>query len=220
MSPRPSIRLHSTSRGIARQITTYRGPIHHPAPEKPWIAPRCNDNTLRFHKAPTLLRNLILHNQHRTQSTMAPSPPPTRSKSPSTPRPSASVVLVSPRNEILLLHRVRSSNSFPSAHVFPGGNLDAFHDGDIPAPDHPTRHQDGPAYRMAAIREAFEESGILLARNNGFGRLVEVENGERDEGRKRVHRGEVRFEKWLAGKGGRADVGEFAGPPAEGSSKH
>ena len=66
---------------------------------------------------------------------------------------------------------------------------------------------DSEIYRLAAIRETFEESGILLARNNGFGRLIEVEDQEREDGRRKVHSGEVDFRKWLAGKGGRADLG-------------
>ncbi|KAF2168568.1 hypothetical protein M409DRAFT_65489 [Zasmidium cellare ATCC 36951] len=122
------------------------------------------------------------------------------------PRPSASVLLISPQNQILLLQRVKQSSSFPSAHVFPGGNVSEFHDGRVPEPDHPDRHVDGDAYRMAAIRETFEESGILLARNNGFGRLIEVPQGEREAGRVAVHSSEIAFPKWLAQKGGRADV--------------
>jgi hypothetical protein len=59
---------------------------------------------------------------------------------------------------------------------------------------------------MAAIRETFEESGILLARNNGFGRLIEVPEAEREAGRKAVHADQIPFEKWLAQKGGRADL--------------
>jgi 8-oxo-dGTP pyrophosphatase MutT (NUDIX family) len=118
------------------------------------------------------------------------------------------VVLVSPTNQILLLHRVRTSSSFPSAHVFPGGNVSELHDGYIPPSDHPDRHKDGSAYRLAAIRETFEESGILLARNNGFGRLIEVPDAEREAGRRAVHGGEVKFIDWLARKGGRPDLGK------------
>ncbi|KAF2237250.1 hypothetical protein EV356DRAFT_496828 [Viridothelium virens] len=125
---------------------------------------------------------------------------------PTIPRPSASVLLISPTNQILLLHRVQSSSAFPSAHVFPGGNLSAQHDGHIPEPNAPARHQDGEAYRLGAIRETFEESGILLARNNGFGRLLEVRDDEREEGRKAIHQGALDFRTWLARKGGRADT--------------
>ncbi|KAK4968115.1 hypothetical protein LTR66_011877, partial [Elasticomyces elasticus] len=127
-------------------------------------------------------------------------------KVPAVPKPSSSVLLISPQNQILLLHRVRTSSAFPSAHVFPGGNLSAHHDGPIPPPDSPQRHLDSDVYRLGAIRETFEESGILLARNGGFGRLIEVPDEEREEGRRLVHEGGVEFGKWLAGKGGRADV--------------
>lgn len=94
--------------------------------------------------------------------------------------------------------------------MFPGGNCDPFHDGDIPGPEDPMRHQDGQVYRLAAIRETFEESGILLAHNNGFGRLIEVNDKVREEGRKKTHSKEVDFRKWLASQGGRADTGKTA----------
>ena len=95
-------------------------------------------------------------------------------REPAVPRPSASVLLVSPQNQFLLLQRVKQSSSFASAHVFPGGNVSTFHDGEMPGPESPDRHVDSDVYRMAAIRETFEESGIILARNSGFGRLIEV----------------------------------------------
>lgn len=122
---------------------------------------------------------------------------------------SQSVILISPQNQVLLLHRVKTSSSFPSAHVFPGGNVSVMHDGELPLPEDPLRHQDIEQYRLAAIRETFEESGILLAKNNGFGRLIEVSEEERIEGRRLVHSGEVEFKKWLSGKGGRADIGTY-----------
>lgn len=78
----------------------------------------------------------------------------------------------------------------------------------MPPPEGPQRHEDGEQYRLAGIRETFEESGILLARNDGFGRLLEVEDSEREDGRHKVHAGEVDFRKWLAQKGGRADTGK------------
>ncbi|PSK60439.1 hypothetical protein B9Z65_589 [Elsinoe australis] len=132
--------------------------------------------------------------------------PPKEKKPVAIPRPSSSVILVSPENQVLLLHRVRTSSSFPSAHVFPGGNVSTFHDGELPPPEDLSRHEDSETYRMAAIRETFEESGILLAKNNGFGRLIEVEDAEREEGRRLVHSNKIDFRKWLAGKGGRADI--------------
>ncbi len=114
-----------------------------------------------------------------------------------------------------MLHRVEKSRSFPSAHVFPGGNLSAFHEGRdrIPGPADPARHVDGPAYRLAAIRETFEETGILLARVRGSsgeqqpGPLLDVPEAEKQRGRKAIHAEQVRFEDWLASLGGVADTG-------------
>ena len=130
-------------------------------------------------------------------------------REPAVPRPSASVLLVSPQNQFLLLQRVKQSSSFASAHVFPGGNVSTFHDGEMPGPESPNRHVDSEVYRMAAIRETFEESGIILARNSGFGRLIEVPEEEREEGRRQVHSNKVKFENWLASKGGKADIGKL-----------
>lgn len=127
-------------------------------------------------------------------------------KAPAVPRPSSSVLLVSPNNQVLLLQRVKQSTSFASAHVFPGGNVSTFHDGDPPAPETPERHEDSEIYRLAAIRETFEESGILLARNAGFGRLIEAPQAECEEGRRLVHSNQIPFTQWLAQKGGRADI--------------
>ncbi|KAF2263079.1 hypothetical protein CC78DRAFT_545311 [Lojkania enalia] len=129
------------------------------------------------------------------------------SKTLSVPRPSSSVLLISPTNQILFLRRVQTSSSFASAHVFPGGALSSTHDGAIPPPDSPERHQDGPAYRLAAIRETFEECGILLARNKKTGKLfTEISDVDREEGRKAVHAGRVRFGELLVRWGCEADV--------------
>ena len=124
------------------------------------------------------------------------------------PRPSSSVVLISPQNQVLLLHRVQTSTSFASAHVFPGGNLDTFHDGDIPAVDSPERHQDGLAYRIGAIRETFEETGILLAKKDG--ELVNLTIEERDAARKKIHGNQVKFQDWLQSLGATPDLGMCA----------
>ncbi|EAU29722.1 conserved hypothetical protein [Aspergillus terreus NIH2624] len=115
---------------------------------------------------------------------------------PAIPSPSSSVILVSPKNEILLLHRVKTSTSFASAHVFPGGNLDA-QDGPCPPPEDQKRHEDAPWYRNAALRELFEESGILLARDQSTGKLLAVPEREREQGRRAIHQGKITFDKWL-----------------------
>ncbi|KXJ96179.1 hypothetical protein Micbo1qcDRAFT_231272 [Microdochium bolleyi] len=127
---------------------------------------------------------------------------------PPEPRPSASIVLLSPTNQILLLRRVKTSSSFPSAHVFPGGNLSDFHDGEVPLPGDPKRHQDSLQYRLAAIRETFEESGILLARPTGKkdGPLLSLPAAERDKARRAIYKNEVRFVDWLKSVGGEPDI--------------
>lgn len=109
-----------------------------------------------------------------------------------------------------MLHRVKTATSFPSAHVFPGGNLSPGQDGQVPDVNDPLRHEDGPAYRLGAIRECFEESGILLARSkeSGVHGLLQVEDSVREEGRKAVHCEKVRFPDWLEQLGGVADTGK------------
>ncbi|KAI9790761.1 MAG: hypothetical protein M1835_000789 [Candelina submexicana] len=101
-----------------------------------------------------------------------------------------------------------TSTSFPSAHVFPGGNLSPEQDGQIPEVDDPLRHEDGPAYRLGAIRECFEESGILLARRkeSAAHTLLKVEADVREEGRKAVHCNSIRLLEWLEQLGGVADT--------------
>jgi 8-oxo-dGTP pyrophosphatase MutT (NUDIX family) len=74
---------------------------------------------------------------------------------PVTPRPSATVLLVRDGDpwELLLVHRPGGADFAPGAYVFPGGTVhadDRIWDDEI---------------RGAAIRELFEEAGILLAHN-------------------------------------------------------
>ncbi len=103
------------------------------------------------------------------------------------PRPAATIVLMreGPGGrgeglEILLLRRVRSAGFVPGAWVFPGGRVDRDDatpallerlEGLAPA-DASHRlalHEDAEppavAYYVAAIREAFEETGILVGRD-------------------------------------------------------
>ncbi|CAG8007947.1 unnamed protein product [Penicillium salamii] len=106
------------------------------------------------------------------------------------------VLLVSSKNELLLLHRVKTSSSFASAHVFPGGNLST-QDGPCPPPEDLARHEDSPTYRRAAIRELFEESGILLAKNRTSGRMIAVDEPTREAGRRLIHQNRATFDEWL-----------------------
>ena len=91
---------------------------------------------------------------------------------PAEPRPAATVTLLRDGGaglEALLLRRRRETAFVPGAYVFPGGRVDG-EDGEAgllervrgaPDPWHPR-----PAYWLAAVREAFEETGVLLARGS------------------------------------------------------
>lgn len=85
---------------------------------------------------------------------------------PVTPAPSATVVLARPGAdgfEVLLLRRLRSSGFVPGAYVFPGGRVDAADASvDLIARTVGMTAEPEPAYWMAAAREAFEETGLLL----------------------------------------------------------
>ncbi|KAL3425395.1 NUDIX domain-containing protein [Phlyctema vagabunda] len=58
---------------------------------------------------------------------------------------------------------------------------------------------------MGAIRECFEESGILLAKKKESEALLEISKDERDEARKAIHGGKMRFGDWIHEKGGLVD---------------
>lgn len=60
---------------------------------------------------------------------------------------------------------------------------------------------------MGAIRECFEESGILLAKQktNPYEMLI-LSDEEREHGRHSIHREEINFSDWLERKGGVPDM--------------
>ena len=115
------------------------------------------------------------------------------------PFPAATVTLVRDARgglEVLLLERSKSLKFMPGAFVFPGGALDPGDSApelqalcvgqkDVAASQALGLERGGLAYWIAAIREAFEEAGILLA-YDGEGRLIEL-NGAAGE-RFRKHR--------------------------------
>lgn len=68
------------------------------------------------------------------------------------------------------------------------------------------RHEDSEAYRIGAIRECFEETGILLAHKRGSEGLIELNDKEREEGRHAVHNEKIPFKEWLNDKDGVADT--------------
>jgi 8-oxo-dGTP pyrophosphatase MutT (NUDIX family) len=100
--------------------------------------------------------------------------------------------------EVFMLKRSSSAVFSPSAYVFPGGALD---DGDRDdaiaqwcAPFTPVDDEVPMAYYVAAIREAFEEAGLLLAhdRDGALVALDQPDVGERFAlHRKAMHAGDV-----------------------------
>lgn len=110
------------------------------------------------------------------------------------PVPAATVVLVRDGRtnlEVLLLKRHRSSGFVPGAYVFPGGRVDpADADPAVLAriDGLPTQLRPEGAFWVAAVREAFEETGVLL------GHRVEPGSDEAatlDEWRERLLRDEA-----------------------------
>ncbi|EKM55311.1 uncharacterized protein PHACADRAFT_28359 [Phanerochaete carnosa HHB-10118-sp] len=101
-------------------------------------------------------------------------------KTPAVPRPSASLIVVNPRNEILLVHRNPKSSAFAGMHVFPGGNFDVKQDEDL---------------AQTAIRETFEETGLLLAEASDS---KQPNDQDLDKAREAVHSQKLLFRDFLA----------------------
>jgi 8-oxo-dGTP pyrophosphatase MutT (NUDIX family) len=127
-----------------------------------------------------------------------------------TPRPSASLVVVNERNEILLVHRNPRASSFGGMHVrpfsmsleqtfpklteaslfsngqvFPGGNLD---------------NKQDQSLAVTAIRETFEEAGLLLASGS------QPPDTLLDEARHEIHQQKLSFHTFLQSNNLQADV--------------
>jgi recombination protein RecT len=90
-------------------------------------------------------------------------------REPAVPRPAATVLLLrdSPAGvEVLMTRRSATASFAPGAYVFPGGGIDA---ADAQAHDiaarRPTQVDERLTQAIAAIRESFEELGVLLARH-------------------------------------------------------
>ena len=87
------------------------------------------------------------------------------------PRPAATLILLREGPEVLMLQRTQSAAFLGGAYVFPGGSLDpqdASPDRVVGLTEKQANERlgvssDGIAYYVAAIRECFEEAGVLLA---------------------------------------------------------
>jgi glyoxylase-like metal-dependent hydrolase (beta-lactamase superfamily II)/8-oxo-dGTP pyrophosphatase MutT (NUDIX family) len=101
------------------------------------------------------------------------------------PRPAATLILLRGGLEVLMLQRTQSAAFLGGAYVFPGGSLDpqdASMDRVVGLTDAQASARlklpsGGIAYYVAAIRECFEEAGILLARD-AKGALVTAERAQ------------------------------------------
>lgn len=137
------------------------------------------------------------------------------SPAPLVPRPAATVVLVRDAErgpEVLMVQRNLNSVFVPGAYVFPGGALDegdrapvlqALCDGPDDAAASRAMGMDngGLAYWIAAIRELFEEAGVLMARDaaGAILALTEPDVAERFQSRRLdVEKGGQSFAELIA----------------------
>ncbi len=139
-------------------------------------------------------------------------------KKPVTAMPSATVTIVrdAPGGiEVLMMRRNLKSGFVPGMYVFPGGGLD---DADLSFKNNNLCNclddavasatlgvaTGGLAYWAAAIREAFEESGLLLARNSA-GKIITLDEARTaarfDEHRRQLNAGTVDFPALLQAEG-------------------
>jgi 8-oxo-dGTP pyrophosphatase MutT (NUDIX family) len=135
------------------------------------------------------------------------------SKVPAAPAPAATVLLVRdrPSFEVLMVKRHHQIDFASGALVFPGGKAEPG-DGDPAWEDQctdwdPQRGVE-QTLKIAAIREAFEESGVLLARTKEGEPCCAVPEAAR--AREAVAKGERSFKDLVAGLGLKLDLGALS----------
>lgn len=123
------------------------------------------------------------------------------------PRPAATILLLRDRPdglEVFMVVRHQEIAFAGGALVFPGGRVEPA-DQDLAARLAGTAGQDAAAlaFRIAAIRETFEECGVLLARRRGSGRLIDAQALIDIEARHRaeLNAGALGFETMLLAEG-------------------
>lgn len=123
------------------------------------------------------------------------------------PIPSATILMLRENKEALetfMVIRHHQIDFASGALVFPGGKVDQADYGLENLCNGLGNHDDGihPAYRIAAVREAFEESGILFARDSSS---LEIVSGDRlaelSHYREKLHSGEISFRSFLEREG-------------------
>lgn len=102
--------------------------------------------------------------------------------------------------EVLMQERNQAIEFASGALVFPGGRADSqdFHSGLAPYVDSDNPDSEGLPLRVAAIRETFEECGVLLAREAGNTELIDRRRQLALEPyRQALHRGEIGLAQFL-----------------------
>ncbi len=123
---------------------------------------------------------------------------------PAEPHPAATVVLLreaADGPEVLLLRRHRATAFVPGAWVFPGGRVDAG-DAAFAASGRAVGAVEPPraSFWAAAAREAFEETGVLLARDAGGSWLGSAAGSPQlEEWRERLMKGDIALAELIAG---------------------
>jgi 8-oxo-dGTP pyrophosphatase MutT (NUDIX family) len=137
-----------------------------------------------------------------------------------TPRPASTILLlrdavVKREIEVFMMVRHYEIDFNSGALVFPGGSVDK---GDKEIIANPALYSGGEgldesslSFRIAAIRETFEESGILLARPNGSKALVDAKRAREIEAANRavLCEGKISFLKVLTDNGLRLALDEL-----------
>jgi 8-oxo-dGTP pyrophosphatase MutT (NUDIX family) len=125
-------------------------------------------------------------------------------------RPAATILLLrdGPNGiEVFMVVRHQAIDFAGGALVFPGGRVEeadyelAARLEDCPNPD--SLETEALAFRVAAIRETFEECGVLLARPRGSDRLVDAATLRRleDQHRAALNAGSIGFDAVLESEG-------------------
>lgn len=134
-------------------------------------------------------------------------------------RPAATVMLVRDGDgglEVFMMQRTLSATFAHGMYVFPGGKVDAADEADHFEPicdgldDGPASarlglESGGLAWYVAAVREVFEEAGVLLARREGDDEVVDLDEPEiaarYNEARHAVHEGRLDFAQFCSDEG-------------------
>ncbi|KAF8892431.1 hypothetical protein BD779DRAFT_1509047 [Infundibulicybe gibba] len=155
--------------GPTQPLSHFKTPISH---SLRFLHSCCsNQLQIRSHPAAYYLRA-------QRMSTSVHGPAQIGRNSPETPRLSASLVVVNQRNEVLLVHRNPRARFFGGVHVFPGGNFD---------------HAQDDSLAMTAIRETFEESGLLIASPS----TPDISESVLDKARHAIHEQKLLFRSFL-----------------------